>query len=134
MKGFLTVAILGALTLFAVYAIADEKMSDMKMKAASSKSWTGEVVDTGCYLAQEARGAKHKECGTKCVANGMPMGLLTNDGRLYLLTMDHDNADPYNQLKEWVGSMVVVTGTPLERSGIKAIDVTGAKPVAVKAK
>jgi hypothetical protein len=134
MKRFLTVAILGALTLFAVYALADEKMSDMKMKAAVSKSWTGEVVDTGCYLAHEAKGMKHKDCGSKCVANGMPMGLLTKDGKLFLLTLDHDNADPYNQLKEWVGSTVEVTGTPLERSGMKAIDVTGAKAVAVNAK
>jgi nitrogen fixation protein FixH len=133
MKRFLTVAVLGALTLFASYAIAHE-MGDMKMKAAASKSWTGEVVDTGCYLAHEAKGEKHKECGTKCVANGMPMGLLTKDGKLFLLTMNHDNADPYNQLKEMVGSTVEVSGTSLERSGMKAIDVTGAKTLAVNVK
>jgi len=133
MKRFLTVAILGALTLFASYAIAHE-MGDMKMKAAASKSWTGEVVDTGCYLAHEAKGEKHKECGSKCVANGMPMGLLTKDGKLYLLTMNHDNADPYNQLKGWVGSNVEITGTSMERSGMKAIDVTGAKALAANTK
>jgi len=133
MKRFLTVAILGAMTLFASYAIAHE-MGDMKMKAAASKSWTGEVVDTGCYLSHEAKGEKHKECGTKCVANGMPMGLLTKDGKLYLLTMNHDNADPYNQLKGWVGSNVEITGTSMERSGMKAIDVTGAKTLAANEK
>lgn len=88
---------------------------------------TGEVVDTGCYLAHGARGEKHFSCATKCIGNGMPMGLLTADGRLYLLTLDHDNPDPYNKLKDMAGKNVAVTGSVIERSGMKGIDVTDAK-------
>ena len=90
----------------------------------------GELVDMGCYVSHEARGEKHKDCATKCVAGGMPMGLLTADNKLYLLTMNHDNADPYNQAKDMMSAMVEVTGMLGERNGVKAIDVTDAKLVA----
>lgn len=94
------------------------------------KSVTGEVVDMGCYLGHEAHGAKHIACGTKCVANGMPMGLLTAQGGLYLITMNHDNADPYNELKKMVGKNVTVSGAVNERGGVKGIEAT--KLVAAK--
>ena len=52
------------------------------------------------------------------------MGLLTDKGVLYLLTLDHDNADPYNSLKTMAGKMVTVTGPVLSRNGMKGLDVT----------
>jgi hypothetical protein len=91
---------------------------------APAKNVTGEVVDMGCYLGHEAHGAKHIACATKCISNGMPMGLLTADGSLYLLTLDHDNADPYNKLKSMAGKTVTVTGPVNTRAGMKGIDVT----------
>ncbi len=93
-------------------------------KQAAPQTLTGEVVDTGCYLGHAARGAKHVECATKCIAQGMPMGLLTSDGKLYLLTMNHDNPDPYNQLKEMAGKTVSVTGMVMTRAGMKGLDVS----------
>jgi hypothetical protein len=91
------------------------------------KTITGEVVDTGCYIGHSARGEKHISCATKCINQGMPMGLLTSDGTLYLLTMNHDNADPYNNIKALAGKTVSVTGTAMSRGGMKAIEVTGFK-------
>jgi len=96
--------------------------------AGTHKTITGEVVDTGCYLGHGARGEKHVSCATKCINQGMPMGLLTSSGALYLLTLNHDNPDPYNSLKAMAGKTVSVTGTVMERGGIKAIDVTQFKP------
>ena len=96
-------------------------------KAEAPKTMTGELVDTGCYLGHGARGEKHVECATKCINAGMPMGLLTSDGMLYLLTMNHDNADPYNQLKTMAGKTVSVTGAVMTRSGMKGIEVASFK-------
>ena len=56
-------------------------------------SWTGEVVDLACYVAQGAKGADHAGCAKTCVKNGQPMGLLTDDGTLVLLAADHKNGD-----------------------------------------
>ena len=94
------------------------------------KTLTGELVDTGCYLGHAARGEKHVSCASKCIANGMPMALLTADGTLYLITLDHDNADPYNKLKDMAGKTVKLTGTVMVRGGMKGIDVTDAMEMA----
>ena len=90
--------------------------------AGAPKTITGEVVDTGCYLGHAARGEKHVSCATKCINQGMPMGLLTSNGTLYLVTLDHDNADPYNNLKGMAGKNATVKGELLTRSGMKAIE------------
>ena len=87
-----------------------------------TKTITGEVVDMGCWLGHAERGEKHISCATKCLNQGMPMGLLTSNGTLYLVTLDHDNADPYNNLKSMAGKNATVTGELLTRSGVKAIE------------
>lgn len=127
MKSRVMTVVLAALASLVVLANADQ--------AAKHKTTTltGEVVDTGCYLGHEARGAKHVACATKCINNGMPMGILTAQGALYLVTLNHDNPDPYNQLKGMAGKTVTVTGVVIERGGMKGVDVTGVKPSPAKA-
>ena len=114
---FLAAAVLG----ISVPAIAHEG-HHMPGEKAVTKTITGEVVDMGCWLGHAARGADHISCATKCLNNGMPMGLLTSNGTLYLVTLDHDNADPYVSLKDMAGKNVSITGELLSRSGMKAIE------------
>jgi hypothetical protein len=117
----------------AAYSIAAEGEKAAKA-APAPKTVTGEVVDMGCYLGHGAMGEKHIGCATKCIAGGMPMGLLTKSGMLYLLTLDHENADPYNKLKDMAGQTVTVTGMEIARNGVKGIDVTDAKGAAAATK
>ena len=100
---------------------------------AKSGTWTGEILDAGCYLGRGAMGAKHAECALKCAATGMPMMLLTKEGKAVLLTPNHENPDPYESLKKMAGSVATVTGTMSERGGVRGIDVTGAKAAAAAA-
>jgi len=90
-----------------------------------TKTVTGEVVDLSCYLGHTAKGAGHKECAANCIANGGPMGLLTSKGMLYVLTMNHDNADAFNQAKKHAGDMVKVTGPVTMRNATRALEVNG---------
>ncbi len=113
-------ATLAVLT-FAASAMAHEG-HHMTGEKVVKKSITGEVVDMGCWLGHAARGEEHIACATKCLNQGMPMGLLTSNGTLYLVTLDHDNADPYNSMKGMAGKQVTVTGELLSRSGTKAIE------------
>lgn len=123
MKGT-TIAVLGLiLAAYGLPAMAHEDHHVAGEKAVT-KSVTGEVVDMGCWLGHAAKGEKHISCATKCLNQGMPMGLLTSNGTLYLVTLDHDNADPYNQLKGMAGKNVTVTGELLTRSGMKGIEAT----------
>src|SRR5438093_11455100 len=124
MKRFLTLLLAGAM-LLALNALADK--AQMSKEKPQSTIITGEIVDMGCYVGHGAKGEKHKDCASKCIAGGMPMGLLTAKGELYLLTLNHDNPDPYNDCKSMAASMVHVTGTVMRRSGILAIDVSEVK-------
>jgi len=93
-----------------------------------TKTVTGEVVDMGCWLGHAARGKDHISCATKCLNEGMPIGLLTSNGTLYLVTLDHDNVDPYAGLKDMAGKDVSITGELLSRSGVKAIEASKVVP------
>ena len=119
-RSFAMIAAL-ALCAFSVPATAHEG-HHMPGEKTVTKTLTGEVVDMGCWLGHAARGEKHISCATKCLNQGMPMGLLTSNGTLYLVTLDHDNADPYNNLKTMAGKNATVTGELLTRSGMKAIE------------
>ena len=128
------VAVLSLVVAAVAFAKAGDDKADHKMMeghshsmamAGKAGSWTGEILDAGCYLGHGAMGAKHTECAVKCAANGMPLMLLTKDGKAILLTPPHDNTDAYNQVKTLAGTMATITGTLSERSGVKGIEVTG---------
>lgn len=107
---------------------ADPKGSKTEAKAApKSLTLTGEIVDMGCYMAEGAKGEAHKGCASMCISSGMPMGLLTGDGKLYLLTLNHDKADPYNSAKKMAAEQVTVTGMMSERNGMKSLSVDDVK-------
>jgi hypothetical protein len=112
-----------------VAAQADETAAAKAAAKAGPKSMTvtGELVDLGCYMGHGAKGEGHKECALKCAAMGMPLGLLTSKGTLYLLTINHDDAAPFNQCKDWMAQNATVTGTLMVRGGMKAIEVSSSK-------
>ena len=112
---------------FGVVSAEEKKAEGLGAKPATI---SGELVDMGCYVGHGAAGEKHAECATKCIAGGMPMGLLTKDGHLYLLTMAHGNADPFNKLKDLAGKQVKVTGPANERAGMKTLEVASAEAAA----
>ncbi|MBD3630698.1 hypothetical protein [Cyclobacterium sp.] len=84
-------------------------------------SVSGEVLDLSCFMASGAKGEGHKGCAEKCMANGMPIGLLGSDGKVYLLVEDHKNANPYQSLKELAAANVEVTGNYFVRNGMPGI-------------
>jgi len=128
-----SLVLLGALAV-AVAAIADTKETKVAKAVPKPVTLKGELVDMGCYVSHGAMGEKHKGCATKCVAGGMPMGLLTSDNKLFLLTLNHDNPDPYNKAKGMMAAMVEVTGMVAERDSIRILDVTDVKSAAAASK
>jgi hypothetical protein len=82
---------------------------------------SGEVLDLSCFMASGAKGEGHKQCAASCINNGMPIGLLASDGKVYLLVEDHKNKEPYQKLKEHAAEQVAVTGKYFERNGMPAI-------------
>lgn len=65
---------------------------------------TGEIIDTWCYLTEimgssdSVTGSAHHQCAVWCAAGGIPVGLLAEDGTVYLvMSLEGDttnNANP----------------------------------------
>lgn len=88
---------------------------------------TGEVVDLSCYLHKGSKGSGHRACAKMCAKKGLPIGLLTESGELYLLIENHDDPEPYEELKKVAGSNAQVSGEKYSRDGMTAIQVKEAK-------
>ncbi|MEQ8419583.1 MAG: hypothetical protein RIB64_06210 [Arenibacter algicola] len=89
--------------------------------AQSSETIKGEVLDMSCYVTQEATGQGHKKCAQACLDKGLPAGILSEDGMVYLLVEDHNAADAYKQAISNAAKTVEVTGKVVEKDGIKSI-------------
>lgn len=86
-----------------------------------SKTVSGEVLDMACYMAKGAHGEKHKSCAASCIKGGAPMGLLTDDGKVYLLVEDHNKKEAYAKVKEHAGEKVKVKGTASVKGGLQGL-------------
>lgn len=80
---------------------------------------TGEVVDLHCYVTRGAAGAEHAGCANACIGRGVTPGFVAEDGRVFVLL----GARPFpvkDQVAGLAGEKVTVTGTPVERGGVRA--------------
>ena len=90
-----------------------------------------EVIDLSCYLQVGKHGDKHKDCGQKCARNGQPIGLLQEDGTVYMLIdEEHDpRRDGLTEFRkaaaELMAQVVTVNGTLTDVEGQKALYVQG---------
>ncbi len=100
----------------------------------------GEIIDLSCYLQVGKHGDKHRDCAQKCARAGQPIGLLTEDGAVYML-IDEEH-DPRRdgltalrtELVEHMAHVMTVHGTYSEVEGQKAIFVQGTQKMTEKKK
>lgn len=75
----------------------------------------GEVVDTKCYFGvmQPGAGKVHRDCAARCIAGGIPPGLLVRDasGQLEVVLLAANNsAQLRTQLVPFAGDRIAVAG------------------------
>ena len=87
----------------------------------------GEILDMACYVAHEAKGPDHAACAKRCVKGGQPMGLLADDGTVYLLYANHEDGSAFEQAKEFAGQKVEIVGIAATQAGIKGLEVSSVK-------
>ena len=91
----------------------------------------GEVVDVSCYMQLGKRGEKHIPCGTDCVKNGAPIGVVDAKNDLYIVLAEEHDPRRYGNiaLKEamlpFMAKTVQVTGMLTDREGVKTLYVQG---------
>ena len=96
-------------------------------KKVESKTVTGEILDMKCYMTSGAHGDSHKDCAAMCLKGGAPMGILADDGKVYLLIEGKNDSGAFEEAKKHAGETVTVTGTLSEKNGVQAIIVTEVK-------
>jgi hypothetical protein len=87
---------------------------------------TGEVMDTWCYTSEvmggsdAVLGSAHHQCAVWCAAGGIPVGILADDGQVYMVLKlgddDQSNANP--KVLEIQSNRVTVDGELYRRDGI----------------
>jgi hypothetical protein len=94
-------------------------------------SVTGEVIDMACYFDNGACGPAHAECAKMCIASGLPVGLKTRNGTIYVLIGKQLPPSPQPaamhesmnaQLAQYAAKIVTVSGTVVSKRGMNVIE------------
>jgi hypothetical protein len=88
--------------------------------AAKTGTLTGEIVDITCFMDHDSKGDKHAACATKCIQQGLPAGILVGD-KLYVVILSNHQS-PNEKLAPLAGKLVRMTGTIVEKDGLRTID------------
>lgn len=86
----------------------------------------GEFIDTWCYFsgvmggAGSVTGSSHHTCALWCAAGGIPVGLLAEDGTVYLVLKigDDDHMNGGDRLLKIASHELTATGDHYVRDGV----------------
>ena len=115
------------------YEAAASEANKKALAAGKVKTVTGEVVDVSCYMQLGKRGEAHVACGSKCIANGQPIGIVDAEDNLTIIMAEehHPRRDGQVELKTVLGPMlaktVTITGMMTEMKGYRALFVQAAE-------
>ena len=96
--------------------------------AANRVTVTGEIIDTWCYVTEimYGEGTAHHQCAVWCAVGGIPVSVLGDDGKVYVvLRVEDDDTSVANPRLLTVQShRVTVDGDLYERDGVNYLIVT----------
>ncbi len=97
-------------------------------QAAQRVEVTGEVIDSWCYLTEimYPEGTAHHQCALWCAAGGIPVGILADDGTVYIVLKLEDDATSVANpaVMEIQSHRVRIEGDLYPRDGINYLVVT----------
>lgn len=89
---------------------------------------SGEIIDTWCYVTEimYGLGTAHHQCAVWCALGGIPVSVLGEDGKVYVvLKVEDDESNVANpRLIEIQTHKVTVDGDLYERDGVNYLIVT----------
>jgi predicted lipoprotein with Yx(FWY)xxD motif len=113
--------LLATILTLAAIAVAHEEHN------AKLTSISGMVIDTGCYMSHDSKGDAHAKCAAACAKNGVPLAILDEKGTLYMpIAVEHK--DQNAKLAPFIEKKVKVTGTLMEKGGLKGIAIKTVEP------
>lgn len=85
---------------------------------------TGTVIDISCKFGLGQAGEGHRMCAQVCADKGIPLGILTDSGDLYIPTTAAMPGESQNgRLKPFAEQKVRVTGKAFAAGGAHAIQI-----------
>jgi hypothetical protein len=102
------------------------------LAAGEKATLSGEVIDSACYIKSGAKGVDHAKCAAGCAKAGIPLALLTDDGKVVWLSSKEDMESPNEMLTPYAGRKVSLEGQWFERGGAKLFAVEKVTPVPAK--
>ena len=92
--------------------------------AGKASQITGQVVDIACFVGHDSSGPKHAKCAEACARAGNPLAIYDETTKTLYLSVSSDHKNPNTKLMEFIEKKVKVTGTLMEKGGIKGIAIT----------
>ena len=84
-------------------------------------------MDTGCYVSHNSKGETHAKCAEACAKNFVPLAILDEHGTLFMpIAVEHKNQNA--KLMPFIEKRVKVSGTILEKGGLKGIAIKTVEP------
>lgn len=84
----------------------------------------GELVDSLCYVAMNAKGAGHKQCAMDCAKAGIPVSILEEGtGTLYAVLPKEDKTGYPESVINRMGETVTLKGDLYENGGNRYVTV-----------
>jgi len=121
--------------LFVVLTLAVMVLALSATSFAATQTITGQLIDQSCYKMNKANtGVDHKMpadtpgCAVTCAKMGLPVALLTADGKVYTVTGDlaaNNNA----KLVPHMSHKVELTGDVTEKGGVSTIAAASLKMI-----
>ncbi|MDT8341353.1 MAG: hypothetical protein RQ751_07550 [Longimicrobiales bacterium] len=94
----------------------------MQMAETEEVEITGTVVDLSCKLVYNLTGDDHRMCSQVCADNGIPLGIVTDDGQFYLpVTAAMPGSGSNEMLRPHAEHKVTVKGKVVKRAGMPSI-------------
>lgn len=82
-----------------------------------------QVIDLHCLVASGIKGEGHKECAVACANVGVPLGLLTADGKILVPVSPTPMQDQNKKLKDLAEQFVNVKGKLYKGAGVQGIQI-----------
>jgi hypothetical protein len=82
---------------------------------------TGEVLDMSCYIAYHLSGPEHAKCARECIRSGLPVGIKSGDGKVYLLVGNFQAVNA--ELADYAAKIVTIKGKETTRDGFAQLQI-----------
>lgn len=123
MKAYLKLLSVTAISCLSVFTYAGFANAASQPKPIEIK---GEIIDTWCYLSgvmggQDAViGTAHHTCALWCAAGGIPVGVLDEDGQIYMVLKikGEDTLEQSDSIMEIQSDVITAKGLHYVRDGV----------------